>query len=140
MPQNILEKFEGVWRQKHVHATTQTYINEREMRMTMNVLEKAVQAKIVKAITKKYGADAWLYKVHGGPYARSGVPDLLLCVHGRFIALEVKRPSSGRVSKLQEIETKKINAAGGMALVVTSADDALDWIECALRTTGYVAT
>lgn len=46
-----------------------------------------------------------------------GTPDILVCWHGRFVALELKT-DKGRVDKLQAANLDFINQAGGLGLVV----------------------
>lgn len=48
---------------------------------------------------------------------RSGIPDLLCCVNGYFVAIEVKA-SKGKASELQLWNIQKIKEAGGIALVL----------------------
>lgn len=55
-------------------------------------------------------------------YGTAGLPDIICCIGGRFIAFEVKTPT-GRLTKLQEIMIRKINAAKGVACKVTSVED-----------------
>ncbi len=50
--------------------------------------------------------------------AISGTPDFLMCVHGLFVALELKRDGKAPVSKLQRYELDRIQKARGYALVV----------------------
>ena len=50
----------------------------------------------------------------------SGVPDILVCYQGRFIAIECKA-GKGRVTALQQSNLESIEKAGGVALVVTEA-------------------
>ena len=45
-----------------------------------------------------------------------GSPDFVLCVQGRFVALELKA-DSGSLSKLQEFKLAKITSSGGHSLV-----------------------
>lgn len=47
-----------------------------------------------------------------------GTPDLLGCVNGMFIALELKRSESARIDPLQEHNINKIIAARGLAFLV----------------------
>lgn len=49
---------------------------------------------------------------------RRGVPDILICLKGQFIAIELKT-DTGRLDKLQEITLSKINDAGGTAFPTT---------------------
>lgn len=79
---------------------------------------------IVNAILKhlKTVPMCFAYKEHGGMYGTAGLPDIICCVQGRFIAFEVKTPSGG-LTKLQEITIRKINDAKGKAYKVTSVEE-----------------
>lgn len=78
--------------------------------------ESAIQKKIQDYI-KSIGG--YVVKVVAAP--RAGIPDLLCCIKGKFIAFEVKT-ESGRVSKLQEYNIKQIKLSGGEAYVVNSVN------------------
>ena len=75
----------------------------------------------VKAAVKKYLAERgiwWTMPVTGG-YGASGVPDILACADGRFVAIETKAP--GRIKNttaMQKLQIEAIIAAGGVALVI----------------------
>ena len=62
------------------------------------------------------------WKEHGGPYGTNGIPDIICCYHGWFVAFEVKT-DKGQPTRLQEAVIHKIYAAGGTALVVRSVED-----------------
>lgn len=47
-----------------------------------------------------------------------GTPDLLLCVDGMFVALELKATSDDEADPLQEYNLNKINDCGGIGLTV----------------------
>lgn len=81
--------------------------------------EKAIENKIKKWLEKQ---GYWWMKVHGDMFQKSGVPDIIACVNGKFVGIEVKRPG-GRVSELQKYHIEKIRAAGGVAFVATSIED-----------------
>ncbi len=84
-------------------------------------LEKTIEAAIRRMLKTK---GIWHFKSHGGAFQGSGLPDLI-CIHnGRFIGLEVKRPEVGRLTENQRAALRKINAAGGYAVVVTSVAEA----------------
>lgn len=57
----------------------------------------------------------WYTKIWGGGYQKAGIPDLICCIKGRFIAIEVKA-SNGRPSELQKLNTNRIRDSGGDAL------------------------
>ncbi len=50
--------------------------------------------------------------------ARSGTPDILLCVNGFFVAIELKT-SEGVLSELQKYNLEKIKASGGQSFVIS---------------------
>jgi hypothetical protein len=59
----------------------------------------------------------WFFKVWGGGYQRSGIPDLLMCVNGFFVAVELKA-QGGTTSELQKLNTARINAANGIGIIL----------------------
>ncbi len=65
----------------------------------------------------------WGFKVQGGAQQKKGVPDIVGCYNGHFVALEVKRPQLGRLSALQDHIIEQIRSANGHAYVVRSVDD-----------------
>jgi Holliday junction resolvase len=50
--------------------------------------------------------------MHGGMYGTAGVPDIIVCYNGKFVAFEVKT-ETGKLTMLQESTLRKINAAKG---------------------------
>ena len=82
------------------------------------------EADIVRAIlTHLRSLDGcFCWKEHGGPYGTNGIPDIICCYRGRFVAFEVKT-EEGRPSRLQDAVIRKINRAGGLALVVRSVEE-----------------
>lgn len=82
------------------------------------------ESTIVGAIIRELKArGAWYVKFHGHRAGRAGVPDILACYRGLFIAFEVKQPT-GRQTRLQVLEEERIRAAGGVSVVVTSRVEA----------------
>ena len=51
-----------------------------------------------------------LKEQHGGMYGTAGIPDIIACINRRFVAFEVKTPTS-HMTKLQEITIQKIKDA-----------------------------
>ena len=76
--------------------------------------ENKVKAKIV-SILKGEGVYYFLPATHG--FGRSGVPDIVGCVNGKFLAVECKA-GKNTPTALQLREIAAINTAGGIALVV----------------------
>ena len=62
------------------------------------------------------------WKEHGGMYGTAGVPDIICCIDGRFFAFEVKN-ETGVPTALQEATIRRINAAGGVAVIFRSVEE-----------------
>lgn len=75
--------------------------------------------KKVRALLEQHGA-YYAMPVTGG-YGASGVPDFLVCHHGRFIGIECKA-GTNKPTALQLSNMKKIELAGGAALVVNESN------------------
>ncbi len=56
-----------------------------------------------------------------GGFGRSGVPDIIACYRGFFLAIECKA-GKNKPTALQEREMGKVNAAGGMAMLINEAN------------------
>ncbi len=82
------------------------------------------ESDIVKAIMKflKTVPRCFAWKEHGGMYGTAGIPDIIACIDGKFYGFEVKT-DVGKPTKLQEATIRKINRAGGTAVIVRSVDD-----------------
>jgi hypothetical protein len=76
--------------------------------------EAKVKKKVVDVI-KKNGA-YYFFPATGG-YGRSGVPDIVCCYRGVFVAIECKA-GSNKPTALQEAEMYKIGQAQGFVLIV----------------------
>lgn len=76
--------------------------------------EKNFENKIKKFL-KDNGC--WFVKYFANRNTKSGVPDLLACVNGYFVAIEVKG-EKGTPSPLQLWNRDKIREAGGISIVL----------------------
>jgi len=90
------------------------------------MLEKDIVNQIMRYLKSVPACFAW--KQHGGQFGTAGLPDIICCIDGRFVAFEVKTPS-GKLTKLQESTLQKINAAKGCAYKVTSLLEVKEIIE-----------
>ena len=79
--------------------------------------ESEIQTKILRWAEKI--SEVWIVKYPGGTYGRKGVPDLILSVKGRFLAIEVKKPG-GKPSQIQLLEREKIRSTGSRSEIVES--------------------
>ena len=93
------------------------------------------EAEIVRSIQHylKTLPRCFFWKEHGGMYGTAGIPDIIACIDGRFYGFEVKT-QTGRPTSLQEATIRRINNAGGIALVVHSVAD----VKAALHKPGQV--
>jgi Holliday junction resolvase len=96
--------------------------------------EDAVK-KIVKDKLTKAGAYWFMPATHG--YGRSGVPDIVACYKGVFLAFECKG-EGGKTTALQERELERIRDAGGTAYVVGPAS--LHIVDTVLALTDAIQT
>lgn len=69
----------------------------------------------VTTILKKLGI-YYFYPVTGG-YGSSGVPDIICCYNGVFVAIECKA-GHNKPTPLQEAQMQKIRQAGGYTIVI----------------------
>ncbi len=76
--------------------------------------EKKVKDKVV-AILKQEDAYYFFPATHG--FGRSGVPDVVACVNGYFLAVECKA-GKNKITALQAREIQSIRRANGVAVVV----------------------
>lgn len=74
------------------------------------------------------------FKVWGGPFTEAGLPDLVGCVDGLFIGLEVKRDAKDSQPTEIQLETlRSFRRCGGYACVVTSTAEAAAVVRAAKR-------
>lgn len=76
--------------------------------------EKKVKDKVVSAL-KAEGAYYFFPATHG--FGRSGVPDVVACVNGHFLAIECKA-GKNKPTLLQVREIEAIRRSNGVAVVV----------------------
>jgi hypothetical protein len=91
----------------------------------MSTPEGKVKAKIDKLL-KSY--QVWFYSPQAGPFGRSGIPDRVAIVNGRFIGIEAKADRTKKPTKLQDHCMSEIEHAGGKCFVVFD-DDTLRKLE-----------
>jgi len=83
--------------------------------------EKAVQ-KGARRVLKRRGA--WVLSTHFAAKSRRGVPDLIACHRGVFLALECKSPANDHpLSPTQRLELLAVERAGGLTCVVKDEAD-----------------
>lgn len=76
--------------------------------------EKTFENKVKKFLNEQ---GAWYVKFFANSFTKTGVPDILACVNGYFVGIEVKA-QNGKPSELQLHNIRKIRQAGGFAVIL----------------------
>jgi len=99
------------------------YLQEEEVEMPTP--EGSVKNWIKAQILKKY-PDSYIYVTHVGQYGKRGVPDLVMCIEGLFVTVEVKT-IKGNLTELQALEGRRIEKAKGIWMTIYGRnEDQLD--------------
>lgn len=76
--------------------------------------EKTFENKVKKYIE---GCGGWQVKFFANRMTKNGIPDVLACINGYFVAVEVKA-ENGKPSELQKYHVREINDTGGCAIIL----------------------
>jgi Holliday junction resolvase len=93
--------------------------------------EKKVKDKVVK-ILKSHGIYYFFPTTFG--MGRSGVPDIICCFNGSFLAIECKA-GKNKTTALQDMEIAAIRKTGGTAFVINenNINEIEDFINATLK-------
>ena len=80
--------------------------------------EKDFENKVKKFIEDSGG---WQVKFFANRMTKKGIPDILACINGYFVGIEVKA-DNGKPSELQKYHRAKITKSGGIAVVLYPSD------------------
>lgn len=75
-----------------------------------------MKEKIIENKIKDYLFENGFYfiKIHGSSFMEKGIPDLVCCINGKFIGIEVKAPGKLKgQSEYQKIHEENILKANG---------------------------
>ncbi len=84
-----------------------------------NSVEQAIQTSIIRYIKSIGGLPIKQNQI--GIYAQAGVPDIIACIKGKFVAIEVKRPGK-KPEPIQEAFLESITKKGGLAFWADNLD------------------
>lgn len=83
---------------------------------------KTPEAKVKDAVKKILDANGVYYFMPAANgYGRAGIPDIVCCVNGYFLAIECKA-GNGKTTLLQNREIARIIRAKGRALVINETN------------------
>lgn len=83
--------------------------------MSASTPEGKVKAKVVDLL-KKHGV--WYFFPGNNGFGKSGIPDIVCCVDGSFLGIEVKADRTKKPTALQMKCGRDIEAAGGTWMLV----------------------
>jgi hypothetical protein len=95
--------------------------------------EAALKAYLMGCLRDRY-TDGLFWRAGAGPYAPSGIADILGCIDGRFVAIECKAPGRYKnaedgLSPVQRMFMKKVLVSGGVFITTDNAEDCLDALD-----------
>lgn len=94
--------------------------------------EKSVENDIKAYLFSK---GIYHFKVHGSQFMERGIPDIIACVNGYFVGIEVKRPGAkNEQSEYQKIHERNIKKSNGIYLLVDSLEEVIDYVESKTKT------
>lgn len=76
--------------------------------------EKKVKNQVMKILKE---AGAYSFYASTGGYGKSGVPDIICCYRGHFLAIECKA-GKNKPTTLQTMNIDQINNCGGTAIII----------------------
>lgn len=87
------------------------------------MLEKTIENKIKEYLFKE---GVYYFKVHGSKFMLPGIPDIVCCVNGFFLGIEVKAPGKlYNQSEEQKIHEENIKNANGIYLLTDNLEDVI---------------
>jgi len=86
------------------------------------------EGKIKRKLDKMLKANnVWYYNPQAGPFGRSGIPDKVAIIGGRFVGIECKADKTKRPTALQVKCMEEIENAGGKCFLVYD-DETIDQV------------
>jgi hypothetical protein len=97
----------------------------------LGILGFVIESGVVMAAEKRFEnkVKGWLHqlkqegqpikfiKIWGGGFQKAGIPDLICCINGIYVEVELKA-SNGRTTELQEYNIKVTNEANGIGIIL----------------------
>ena len=97
--------------------------------MSYNTPEGKVKRRVVELL-KKHGV--WYFFPASNGFGVAGIPDIVACVKGQFMGIEVKADRTKKPTELQMQCGAKIQGAGGWWMVVCD-QESLDMLDVMLQ-------
>ena len=88
-------------------------------------MPKKPETKISNKVLPRLRAEGgWWVKIHGGAFQATGIPDIIGCWKGRFVAIELKVPGESPSGIQQEV-MDLLFLAGARVGLATTVEEAL---------------
>jgi hypothetical protein len=97
--------------------------------VSYNTPEGKVKRRVVELL-KKHGV--WYFFPASNGFGVAGIPDIVACVKGQFMGIEVKADRTKKPTELQMQCGAKIQSAGGWWMVVCD-QESLDMLDVMLQ-------
>ena len=76
--------------------------------------EKQFENKVKRWLKSK---EIYNFKYFANAFTPCGIPDIIACVNGRFVGIELKS-EKGTTSPLQDYNLKQIEKSGGISMIL----------------------
>ena len=97
--------------------------------------EGKIKRKVVEVLKAH---DVWYFFPGNNGFGKSGIPDIIAIVGGRFVGIECKADPKKQPTELQRRCGEDIQRAGGIWLLVRCVEDINEVEQCLLsRTLGH---
>ncbi len=91
------------------------------------------EGKIKRKVTELLrDNDIWYFFPGNNGFGKSGIPDIIAIVGGRFVGIECKADPTKKPTELQKRCGEEIKAAGGLWFLIRSVEDLREVEECLL--------
>ena len=80
--------------------------------------EAKVKAKVKKILND---IECFYFFPASGGYGKSGVPDIIICYQGKFIAIECKA-GANTLTSLQKYTMEQIKSNGGLSILINESN------------------
>ena len=80
--------------------------------------KKELKENLAKGLSTVFPGIMWYCSPIGSKFGRNGAPDMLFCIGGLFVGIEVKASPRDKATQLQLKRLNEIRAAGGIGGVV----------------------
>jgi hypothetical protein len=91
--------------------------------------ETEIKRACLQYLKYRYGVRFWHVNIIGGLGIRPGTPDTLAVLDGKFFGIEFKNRDRGKLTDNQRIALEQIREAGGIALVIRSVDQCIEFFK-----------